>query len=76
MKRQAIPVRPIPIADLCDVCTTPTRCGRIGDGKRGPRCVGKPAGRDDCDCLNWCGDDPWLAKGKANPCPKFTGVQP
>ena len=21
-----------------------------------------------CDCLNRCGDDPWLAKGKAEPC--------
>lgn len=19
-----------------------------------------------CDCLNWCGDDPWLNKGKAS----------
>lgn len=21
-----------------------------------------------CDCLNMCGDDPWLAKGKSEPC--------
>lgn len=21
-----------------------------------------------CDCLNYCGDDPWLAQGKAEPC--------
>lgn len=21
-----------------------------------------------CDCLNWCGDDPWLANGKAERC--------
>jgi len=21
-----------------------------------------------CDCLNWCGDDPWLKKGKSEPC--------
>lgn len=21
-----------------------------------------------CDCLNFCGDDPWLASGKAEPC--------
>ena len=21
-----------------------------------------------CDCLNFCGDDPWLANGKAKPC--------
>lgn len=24
----------------------------------------KPA----CDCLNWCGDDPWLNDGRAEPC--------
>lgn len=21
-----------------------------------------------CDCLNYCGDDPWITKGKARPC--------
>ena len=21
-----------------------------------------------CDCLNWCGDDPWLKDGRAVPC--------
>lgn len=21
-----------------------------------------------CDCLNWCGDDPWLKDGRAEPC--------
>lgn len=21
-----------------------------------------------CDCLNWCGDDPWLLTGRAMPC--------
>lgn len=21
-----------------------------------------------CDCLNWCGDDPWLRDGRAAPC--------
>ena len=21
-----------------------------------------------CDCLNWCGDDPWLNNGRAQPC--------
>lgn len=21
-----------------------------------------------CDCLNYCGDDPWLYKGQAEPC--------
>lgn len=23
---------------------------------------------EQCDCLNFCGDDPWLAKGKVRPC--------
>lgn len=23
-----------------------------------------------CDCLNWCGDDPWLERGLARPCPR------
>ena len=22
----------------------------------------------DCDCLNLCGDDPWLADGRSRPC--------
>ncbi len=22
----------------------------------------------ECDCLNWCGDDPWLKDGRAQPC--------
>lgn len=24
-----------------------------------------------CDCLNYCGDDPWLDKGKAHHCDDF-----
>lgn len=59
---------PPPAVNECPQCTTPTRCGRIGDGKRGPRCVGRADGPDDCDCLNGCGDDPWLETGKAIPC--------
>ena len=66
MKRKQPPC-PEPVNE-CPRCTTPTRCRRIGDGKRGPHCVGKEDGPDDCDCLIWCGDDPWLAKGKAKPC--------
>lgn len=23
-----------------------------------------------CDCLNHCGDDPWLKDGRAQPCPQ------
>lgn len=30
-----------------------------------PKCK-KPVG---CDCLNDCGDDPWLADGRAKRCP-------
>ena len=25
-------------------------------------------GKVPCDCLNYCGDDPWLRSGKAKPC--------
>jgi hypothetical protein len=23
---------------------------------------------EPCDCLNYCGDDPWLADGRSYPC--------
>lgn len=59
---------PAPAVDECPQCTTPNKCGRTGNGKRGPRCVGRADGLDDCDCLNRCGDDPWLDNGKAKPC--------
>lgn len=26
---------------------------------------------DKCDCLNECGDDPWILKRKAKPCGQF-----
>jgi len=56
----------------CSVCTTPGRCGSSHwKQKRGPRCVGKADGPDDCDCLIYCGDDPWLAKGLSKPCPQY-----
>jgi hypothetical protein len=29
----------------------------------------------ECDCLNWCGDDPWLKDGRATPCKKFLDEQ-
>lgn len=58
-----------PTVNECPQCTTPHRCGRADSlGAKGPRCVGRADGLDDCDCLNTCGDDPWLAKGKAKPC--------
>ena len=45
------------------VCTTPTRCGAPALHTKGPRCIGRPDGKDDCDCLNACGDDPWIESG-------------
>ncbi len=28
-----------------------------------------------CDCLNHCGDDPWLKDGRAEPCEKLLAAQ-
>lgn len=33
--------------------------------------MGKANSPDTCDCLNACGDDPWLADGRSEPCDKF-----
>lgn len=53
----------------CDPCTTPRRCGASALKRdKGPRCAGKADGPDNCDCLNQCGDDPWLNDGRATPC--------
>lgn len=52
----------------CMVCTTPTRCGAPALHTKGPRCIGRPDGKDDCDCLNACGDDPWIESGRSMPC--------
>lgn len=27
---------------------------------------------EECDCLNYCGDDPYIARGKARPCDQKT----
>ncbi|WP_349745346.1 hypothetical protein [Roseateles cavernae] len=35
---------------------------------KGPHCVGRADGPDECDCLTACGDDPWLKTGMALPC--------
>lgn len=67
MKRK----QPTPAATVneCPQCTTPQRCGRQDlSGARGTRCIGRADGLDDCDCLNDCGDDPWLKSGKSKPC--------
>lgn len=50
------------------VCTTPARCGAPALHTKGPRCIGRPDGKDDCDCLNACGDDPWIESGRSMPC--------
>lgn len=70
MKRRARASAPGPApAPQCPACTTPTRCGTPAlHTIKGPRCVGRADGPDDCDCLNACGDDPWLANGRARPC--------
>ncbi|WP_243021723.1 DUF4406 domain-containing protein [Simplicispira sedimenti] len=52
----------------CMVCTTPTRCGAPALHTKGPRCIGRADGKDDCDCLNACGDDPWIESGRSMPC--------
>lgn len=52
----------------CMVCTTPARCGAPALHTKGPRCIGRADGKDDCDCLNTCGDDPWLTTGQSTPC--------
>lgn len=52
----------------CMVCTTPTRCGAPALHTKGLRCIGRADGKDDCDCLNACGDDPWIESGRSMPC--------
>jgi len=29
-----------------------------------------------CDCLNWCGDDPWLEDGRAKKCATYAALHP
>lgn len=52
----------------CAVCTTPSRCKTPALGIKGSACAGRANGPDDCDCLNACGDDPWLKDGRSLPC--------
>jgi hypothetical protein len=68
---------PTPAPPQCPLCTTPRRCGSpYWRSVRGPLCKGRPAGPDRCDCLNWCGDDPWLEDYRAQPCVKFFARNP
>jgi hypothetical protein len=55
----------------CTTCTTPSKCGTTELGRKGPRCAGKANGPDNCDCLNTCGDDPWLRDGRSEPCAHY-----
>ena len=74
MKRKPIPNKTA--APECSVCTTPNRCGtRSWRERKGPRCAGKADGPDDCDCLNACGDDPWLKEGKSLPCARLVAAR-
>lgn len=63
-----LPIQRTQPAPQCLVCTTPTRCGTPALHTKGPRCIGRPDGKDDCDCLNACGDDPWIESGRSMPC--------
>lgn len=63
-----LPIQRTQPAPQCLVCTTPTRCGAPALHTKGPRCIGRPDGKDDCDCLNACGDDPWIESGRSMPC--------
>jgi len=71
-KRSTTPTTPLELAGCakCPACTTPTRCGATALHNKGPRCVGRADGKDNCDCLNACGDDPWLETGQSTPCQK------
>ena len=60
-----------PPAPDCPQCATPGRCGALALHYKGPQCLGRTAGPDRCDCLNYCGDDPWLKDYRAQPCSKF-----
>lgn len=31
---------------------------------------------EKCDCLNICGDDPWLKDGRARPCKDWSRLHP
>lgn len=75
MRKQAPPA---PAPPECPQCTTPRLCGTPAlHEKRGPRCKGRACGPDECDCINDCGDDPWLRDGRARGCARYyRGEQP
>lgn len=70
-----MPKKTIPIVQPppeCAVCTTPGKCGTTElHTKKGPHCVGRANGPDVCDCLNSCGDDPWLKDDRSEPCERY-----
>jgi hypothetical protein len=72
--RRAISITTPPPA--CSVCTTPRRCGTPALRERkGPHCAGRANGPDTCDCLNSCGDDPWLPDGRAVACDDYAAKE-
>lgn len=65
-----------PLPPECAVCTTPRRCVTPAlREKKGKHCVGRDDGPDDCDCLTYCGDDPWLKEDKAIPCETYNKME-
>jgi hypothetical protein len=71
--RRTVPSEPKP---ACPGCTTPRLCGTLEWHVKGPRCKGGPDGMDACDCINHCGDDPWVKKGLAKPCGHYYVAHP
>lgn len=71
-KRLKPPASTPPPKPRCEQCVTPNQCGTPVWHEKGRHCKidkGEAAvGPDRCDCLNDCGDDPWLKDGRAAPC--------
>lgn len=75
MKAKRITIAPATPPE-CPAWTTPSRCkSPAWKARKGPNCVGRADGKDDCDCLDACGDDPGLKNGRALPCAKFLARQ-
>lgn len=70
--RHKTPAPTAPPKPRCESCVTPSQCGTPVWHEQGPHCKilkGEAAvGPDECDCLNDCGDDPWLKDGRSAPC--------
>lgn len=51
---------PIHTSTACNACVPPPEAQELAE---------------KCDCLNFCGDDPWIDKGKATPCAPYKRKQ-